>query len=183
MGTDVHVIFETRQADGSWVPTFQRKPHSHWWYDTIADDLTSSVEEYKELKARLSLLTEEEILAQYGDHPELVWDYGLPSGPPDRNGYRECAITDRDYEWFEKIANPQERGLAFWVARGVPEDISPIVREFIDKWEGDGHTHSWLMVREILNQKVKLDDFPQYDWLVQHIADPDNTRMVFFFDC
>lgn len=38
--------------------------------------------------------------------------------------------------------------------RGVPEDASPEFVEISDGWGGDGHSHSYLTVRELLD----------YDW-------------------
>lgn len=39
-------------------------------------------------------------------------------------------------------------------ARGVPEDASENYKRLVDAWEGDGHSHSYFTLRELLN----------YDW-------------------
>ena len=38
--------------------------------------------------------------------------------------------------------------------RGLPDDVSEEVKAVSDRWEGDGHSHSWFAVSELL----------EYDW-------------------
>lgn len=33
--------------------------------------------------------------------------------------------------------------------KGLPEDVSEITRMSAEKWDGDGHSHSWLSAEEI----------------------------------
>jgi len=50
-------------------------------------------------------------------------------------------ITGRDYELFAKLASIRGEGLA---PLGVPEDVSELARMHIDRWDCDGHSHSYL---------------------------------------
>ncbi len=38
--------------------------------------------------------------------------------------------------------------------RGIPENVSEQVKSEADRWDGDGHSHSWLTIAELL----------AYDW-------------------
>lgn len=59
-----------------------------------------------------------------------------------RNGYGFAGCDTGN--GFVPIADP----------RGIPEDVSELVQAESDRWEGDGHSHSWFTVAELLN----------YDW-------------------
>lgn len=57
------------------------------------------------------------------------------------------------------------------VPRGLPEDCSDKVREASDAWEGDGHTHSWLSMQEL----IEFD----YAAIVQYGERPNTLRGIF----
>jgi hypothetical protein len=38
--------------------------------------------------------------------------------------------------------------------RGLPKDVTPKVKAEAEAWEGDGHSHSWFLLKELL----------EYDW-------------------
>lgn len=59
-----------------------------------------------------------------------------------RNGYGFAGVPTG--EGFRPIAMP----------RGLPADVSPEVKEESDRWNGDGHSHSYFTVAELLG----------YDW-------------------
>ena len=59
-----------------------------------------------------------------------------------RNGRGFAGVKTGD--GFNPIAEP----------RGLPDDASPEVREISDRWDGDGHSHSYFTLRELLD----------YDW-------------------
>lgn len=194
MGCDIHVVFEKRTPEG-WDLLFTPKP-SEWWYEPIAQArvsigatfvLTAQPIEnwddedkaYEAAEAYLKAVPEEEVVARFGNDPDFQWDFGLPVS--NRLGLRE--IDTRDYRWFSAIAGGlrgRDEDDEF-PPRGIPNDLSWRVARWIEQSESDGHSHSWLMVREILDSP-RLTNFPQWRWLTQHIPDPDNTRMVFFFD-
>jgi len=73
--------------------------------------------------------------------------------------------TGRNYDLFAMLANVRNgRGFAgvptgtgfipIAEPRGLPEDASPEVKAISDRWNGDGHSHSWLTLAELL----------AYDW-------------------
>lgn len=44
--------------------------------------------------------------------------------------------------------------------RGIPDDASEAVKEDADSWSGDGHSHSWLSMEELLtfNYDAPVED-------------------------
>lgn len=71
----------------------------------------------------------------------------------------------RNYDLFGILANVRNgRGFAgvptgtgfnpISEPRGLPEDVSPEVKAISDRWDGNGHSHSWLTLAELL----------AYDW-------------------
>lgn len=68
----------------------------------------------------------------------------------------------RNYDLFAILANVRNgRGFAgiptgygfnpISEPRGLPEDVTSIVKEDSNDWGGDGHSHSWLSLSEVLN--------------------------------
>lgn len=47
----------------------------------------------------------------------------------------------RNYSFVPPIAEP----------RGLPEGVSKPVQESNENWDGDGHSHSWLSLKELLD--------------------------------
>ena len=189
MGCDIHVYFEHRDDDG-WRPLWEPDLHPEWWWNTILDErvkngnvalMTGSTDEdanYRFAEEYFKTMSLEQARAEYGDDPHAVWSWPLPNFPDER----WSVIDTRDYGWFTRIAGV---GLgqdgALWPPRGLPEDLSPKVAAEAGRWDGDGHSHSWLMVDEILAQP-SLSDRAQVKWLRAFIEDPARTRMCFWFD-
>ncbi|MCK4827413.1 hypothetical protein KA005_67400 [bacterium] len=63
---------------------------------------------------------------------------------------------DRNYDWFGVLAGVRNYVNTIPIAesRGVPIDASIKARKRIDSWDMDGHSHSWLT----------LKDFSEHDW-------------------
>lgn len=85
--------------------------------------------------------------------------------------YDDMVYHERNYNLFSILADVRnghgfagvKTGAGFTPIsepRGLPKDVSKQVRSASDDWSGDGHSHSWLTVREILdydwNQKTVL---------------------------
>ncbi len=107
--------------------------------------------------------------------------------------------VSRNYALFERMAGVRgEVENAISPPKGLPSDISVVTRLSADKWEGDGHSHSWLSAEEI----SILDDNKQdmeYDLLHQYFFETsfsgfwryeedrpkgiEDLRFVFWFDC
>lgn len=79
--------------------------------------------------------------------------------------YKDRLYTKRSYDTFAILADVRNgRGFAGIVTgegfnpisapRGLPPDVSPQVKAQSNSWDGDGHSHSWLTLNELLD----------YDW-------------------
>lgn len=125
MGCDIHLYVEKRNASGEWVT-------ADTWHDDEDEPGRKSV---------------------------YLWGPGLKclAGP---------LYSGRNYDLFAVLANVRngygvagcdtgEGFVPIAEPRGVPEDAC---REYLDEvshWDGDGHSHSWLTLRELLD----------FDWL------------------
>lgn len=207
MGCDIHVIFETQNADGVWDLTFPIKP-SEWWYESIVDhaintgsaalvmhptgrnpdyDRTPGAknEEYHAFVTQVTdhykSLPEETVMERFGSHPKFSADFNNPE--MDIGQRWNFRISTRDYDWFAFVAQVRGRHPKGFQPRDLPDDIHPSTAAEYKKGEGDWHTASWLMVSELLAHPVLDDNFSFYrKWLTNYIANPEKTRMVFWFD-
>lgn len=82
------------------------------------------------------------------------------SGFENAEGEKPCEspFENRDYSEFAILANvrngwgispDRSRIKPIAMPKGVPEDVSPKVKEKIDDWADDGHSHSYLTAKEI----------------------------------
>lgn len=163
MGCDIHFFVEARGKDGKWeflpeqkIPClecscdFRYKPKSQGGIEILRDFrsifpadrkmlMSSSDEMSKEI-----VFTQEEMERFYGDCDccdntrQMCWSvfYG------GRN-YTLFSILAgvRNYDELEPISPP----------RGIPEDASVDYLEEVNRLEGDGHSHSWFTLKEILD--------------------------------
>lgn len=64
----------------------------------------------------------------------------------------EPGYTWRDYGMFGILAGVRMRGFNPMAKhRGLPKNVSKEVKELADEYGGDGHTHSYLTLKEILD--------------------------------
>ena len=73
-----------------------------------------------------------------------------------RNGgwnYEGEAFDCRNYGLFGFLANVRNYSKVPVLAepRGLPADVGDVVRQKFEEWNCDGHTHSWLLLRELTN--------------------------------
>lgn len=70
--------------------------------------------------------------------------------------------SGRNYDLFAILANVRNGSgfagvitgtglIPIAMPRGVPEDVSPEYEAEVESWGSDGHSHSWLTVRELLD--------------------------------
>lgn len=64
---------------------------------------------------------------------------------------------DRDYTRFAVLANVRNYGSCKFIdfPRGIPADVTNLVKMDCDKWGDDGHSHSWLSLRELIDFQRK----------------------------
>lgn len=64
--------------------------------------------------------------------------------------YNKQAYSDRNYNLFGLLAGVRNReGTLTLVPRGIPFDVSPEVQYANEKWDADGHSHSYLYLHEL----------------------------------
>lgn len=110
------------------------------------------------------------------------WYKGYPILHPEETWARP-EIRVRHYYWFAKLAGvcDYDDNDRIWEPRGWPDDVTETNKAIYEYWGVDGHTPSWQMVSELINHP-HLQDFEQVEWLKKFIEDPENTRMLYFFD-
>jgi hypothetical protein len=101
------------------------------------------------------------------DHPIQGCDYTLFS----------ILAGVRNYSGNEPIAEP----------RGMPPDVSSEVRRLSERFGDDGHSHSWLLLSEILGWNDGFRAWNEDEWgvaieIMKTLGNPDRVRMVFWFD-
>lgn len=59
--------------------------------------------------------------------------------------------NDRNYEVFAMLANVRNYGeiVAFDDPRGIPSDACEYTRKRIERWDSDGHSHSYMTLAEL----------------------------------
>jgi hypothetical protein len=117
-------------------------------------------------------------------------DYRPESPSNDWNTPRtDHPIRWRDYEMFAIFAGVRNRFGIVPIAepRDLPPDVSLEVRRLSKKFDDDGHSHSWLLLSEILGWEDAFCDWDDYAWgaaiqTMKTLGEPDRVRMVFWFD-
>jgi hypothetical protein len=77
----------------------------------------------------------------------------------------ESIYSGRNYELFGILAGVRDHSNdSIDDPRGLPEDVSEVTKKESDRWDGDGHSHSWLTLKELkeyqgLHPVVKREGF------------------------
>lgn len=82
--------------------------------------------------------------------------------------YEICsAYRWRNYELFSFLANVRNysNNKPISKPRGIPEDISEVVRKEVERWDSDGHSHSYFTMKELYDF-YNQNDVVKYSGLV-----------------
>ncbi len=106
----------------------------------------------------------------------------------DRNYFLFAILADvRNGYDIEPLSQP----------KGIPEDSCYPIKYIVDQWSGDGHSHSYFTLKELLEVDwdkycTKSPDVDRSNWLdgfkeklnnlKELDTNPENVRCVFFFD-
>lgn len=76
-----------------------------------------------------------------------------PEDPEWNSKQTNQPIYGRNYDLFSILAGVRNYAgtLPIALPRGVPHNASPGYKEEVKSWSGNGHTHSWLTLKEILD--------------------------------
>jgi len=160
MGCDIHPYVEVRDQKGRWVllpeprhffgrgdsnyDAFLAELHAEYVHGIrpLPIDLPFNIEDF---------LTEDRTKLDSGKyhkckHPILTLDercyntFAILAGVRNGRGFAGCKTG----EGFSPISSP----------KGIPSDASREYRDEAKRWNGDGHSHSYLTLKELL----------EYDW-------------------
>ena len=77
-----------------------------------------------------------------------------PDDPDDEKLYSLVEFCDdRNYERFSILANVRNYGGTDYISepRGLPTDVTKEVKEDADNWGYDGHSHSYMTLKELID--------------------------------
>jgi hypothetical protein len=92
----------------------------------------------------------------------------------------------RNYTLFAKLAGVRSwhGDSAICPPRGIPDDASDAYIYITKQWEGDGHSHSYFTLKELLDED--WSEFENFQETLKEMSklddNPENIRAVFFFD-
>lgn len=145
MGADIHLMVE-KKVNGKWEVIEKIDQAEINWYTRALEENRAKGEE-----SNYSHLNEEYLLKQiehYKNNITTDWlysgrNYNLFAILADvRNGRGFAGI--KTGEGFNPISDP----------RGVPEDASNTYLDDVNSWNGDGHSHSYHTLKQLV----------EYDW-------------------
>ena len=120
-----------------------------------------------------------------------------------KKDFNDSPFDWRSYAMFGFLADVRNYSNSEYLSepKGLPDDISKEVQEKADDWEGDGHSHSFLTVKELTDfdyNKTFFDDrgketetyisflgkqfFEDLEILKNIDENNENVRIVFWFD-
>lgn len=72
--------------------------------------------------------------------------------------YVDEIYKGRDYTLFAALAGVRNDGSTEVISepRGLPKDVSKIIKRESDRWGVDGHSHSWLLASELFEYQKKF---------------------------
>ena len=128
----------------------------------------------------------------FSEDTEEVYKYNTKLSDP-RTDQPYCG---RNYGLFGVLAGVRDGSFDMITEylRGLPDDVSEEVSKISDDWEMDGHSHNYIYLNEILESsyyKMSDEELEQYGFTyffrtvvndLLEIGNPDNLRLVFWFD-
>jgi hypothetical protein len=109
----------------------------------------------------------------------------------DNSWIHEEAYWSRNYYLFSILADVRNSGDVEPISypRGIPKDASTGYLYSVNRWDSDGHSHSYFTLEELLNidwnqyHKEYLEEFLEVIEQLKSIdKNPQKVRICFFFD-
>ena len=104
----------------------------------------------------------------------------------DSDGFFEARIPfyeDRNYALFGELAGV--RGYdqePIDDPRGLPDDASSEVKKAAKEWGSDAHSHTWLLLEEIVGTGLPFDTLRKLEILAEAVGGPRCVRIIAWFD-
>ena len=160
----------------------------HWYVERFTTDPENETTPTSKVNKRENRVNE-----LLGETSEPRWisadtweaeDYG--DGYIHWSNYPSCLYRGRNYHLFSILADVRSygEGNAITEPRGVPDDASDAYLYIVEQWKGDGHSHSYFTLTELLEHD--WSDFDEFRETLERMKNldenTDNVRAVFFFD-
>jgi hypothetical protein len=207
MGCDVHMFVERKNSESNqWEMV-----RDEFFYDYSLE----KAEEYMEHNLGLTKEESNRMIKKYfkGGQPsnkieefvfnkflvdlfsndsEEIYKYGNKLSDP----RSDQPYHGRNYGLFGVLAGVRDcsRDMITGGLRGLPDDVSEEILGLSNDWDGDGHSHNYLYLNEILDshyyrmsdEELEENGFTYFFRTVVNdlleIGNPDNLRLVFWFD-
>lgn len=170
MGCDIHFFTERYTTDDNYEgPKYVVEPIDEFYLDIPTE---------RELKIG-NILSENAL-------GSVKWITADKWKKDDENRWRSQELYDgRDYRLFNALAGVRGNG-GVSNPKGVPIDASEAYRYMVKSWDGDGHSHSYFTLSELLKVDWKKYDVEYFTETIEKMKkidpDPEKVRCVFFFD-
>ncbi len=91
------------------------------------------------------------------------YKHSVPDDIP-KEVYEDWIWEGRHYSLFAVLANVRNYDMISPIShpKGLPKDVSDIVEDASHEWGCDGHSHSYVTLKEILQYCVKNKSLPQF---------------------
>ena len=208
MACDIHMFAEKRNPKtGNWEKIGQKfidpnmvgmiVDYMSKWYGLTDSEAFKIVKKYYqgyEASDKLEEKIYKDIEKRVSDDPNFnCWNdtSKLPDPRTDK------PYVGRNYRLFGALAGVRDYNMEIIsdFAKGLPVDVSTEVCGISDSWDVDGHTHSYLTVKELIDSKYykmsqkELDDIGMGDYFFKYVVNtllsmgnPEDVRIVFWFD-
>lgn len=108
----------------------------------------------------------------------------------------ELTLLNRDYWLFSMLARVQGEFEYSFFPKGMPDDVCTAIKTVYDSWAEDGHSHSFLTIKELKHKATELllepltphieNNINGLQKLIKQFPDvslgDENYRIVFWFD-
>ena len=208
MGCDIHMFAEKRNPKtGNWEKIGRQfidpnmvgmiVDYMSKWYGLTEDEAFKIVKKYYqgyEASDKLEEKVYKDIEKRVSNDPNFNWwndNSKLPNPKTDQ------PYVGRNYRLFGALAGVRDYNMDIIsdFAKGLPVDVSTEVCAISDEWDIDGHTHSYLTVKELIDSKYyKMSEKELYDIgmgsfffknvveTLLNMGNPEDVRIVFWFD-
>lgn len=207
MGCDVHMFVERKNSDtNQWEMVCNEFIDYHLFDEAVKymthnlgfdeDECKSMLKKY--LKGGQPSNKVEEFVFNkffvdlFSDDLQEIYTYKTKLSDP-RN---DQPYHGRNYTLFGVLAGVRDYSYDMITEglRGLPDDVSKEILQLSDDWDIDGHSHNYIYLNEILEssyysmseKELEEEGFVYFFRTVVNdlleIGNPDNLRLVFWFD-
>lgn len=150
MGCDIHIVVEKRNTEGVWEAVKGANPDIAWHREYAETnrkrgDIERAEQLEKEATDVESGAKLAEYMKKYPDESASEYEYYAPQVT------RNWIYDGRNYALFTMLAGVRASDDFPVISepKGMPQDASPAAVEYADQYGCDGHSHSYLTLKEL----------------------------------